>query len=117
MWGASPHDVWLSGDTEYCQKCPPVAPAPLLLRWDGARLTQVASLAFDEITGAGATEVWGIVSEWNSPSPSVVLHRFDGSRWSATARLEAPLRPFELHVGADGTLWGVDGGRLLRRAP
>lgn len=116
VWGAGPQDVWVSGDTAYCQKCPHVDPSPMLLRWDGARLRQVASLAFDELTGSGATDVWGVVSAMTPPY-GVVLHRFDGSRWSAAARLVPPFRPHALHVGEDGTLWGVDGGRLLRRSP
>lgn len=119
VWGSGANDVWLSGDTAFCQKCPPVEPAPLLLRWDGARLSRAATLALDEISGAGSNQVWGI-SSVRLPSALdrvAVLHRFDGTRWSSTARLEAPFRPYRLHVGADGTLWGVDGGRMLRRAP
>jgi hypothetical protein len=117
-WGSGPRDVWVSGDTSYCQKCPAVEPDPLLLRWDGARLAKVAPVVLDELTGRSATEVWALSSLAlpGSADRLAVLHRFDGARWTAAARLEAPFRPYRLHVAADGTLWGTDGGRLLRRA-
>jgi hypothetical protein len=117
-WGSGPGDVWVSGDTSYCMKCPAVEPDPLLLRWDGARLTKAAPVVLDELTGRSATEVWALSFH---PLPGsadrfAVLHRFDGSQWTGVARLEAPFRPDRLHVAADGTLWGTNGG-LLRRAP
>ncbi|WP_242342953.1 InlB B-repeat-containing protein [Anaeromyxobacter terrae] len=112
VWGSGARDVWVSGDTAYCTKCPQVEPDPLLLRWNGNKLAKVASLAFEELAGRSASEVWGIAAEQRSGSAdrTAVLHRFDGTRWSATARLDPPFRPYRLHAAPDGTLWGVDGG-------
>lgn len=119
VWGSAPGDVWVSGDTEFCQKCPPVLPDPVLLRWDGARLAKAASVELEEIAGRSAGDVWAIATRARPASPerTALLYRFDGARWSAAAALDAPFRPFGLHPAADGSLWGTDGGRILRRAP